>query len=741
MGGSKKQVVGYRYYLDWFFGLCLSLDELVTIFVDKKVAWTGSQTTSGRISINAPYLLGGDKYEGGIVGDFDLQMGEAIQVANDYLVSKLGPDQPAYRLRATGVWRGGQTGANTRSPRLWSFRGRRALKGWDGPVWYPEAAVIELDGGIKAMNAAHMIYEASTNRLWGAGADASFIDPVSFKASADQLVAEKFGLCATYDPQQTTVEEFIQRVCDHVGGVVGENRLTGLIEFNLIRGNYDPSQLPLFTEDDVLEITSYEASTATNTVNEIQVTYHDPITNTDRFVSIQALGSVQAQDGVIFDTANYSWIPTYDLAARVCQRDLRARSLPLGRLEAKFKRKARNLAPGSLFRLNHPRIGPQTLVFRVGDANYGALTKGEITLTCVVDVFSMPDIAYVAEQTSGWVPPDPTPRPAPYQQLIEAPYRELVQVLGSSQAQALPPGAGYVGMLAVRPSSMAYNYQLWTSAGGAYSNVGDGSWCPAAMLVSNISESTTIMALSGGIDLGSVDVGTALIIENEVCRLDAFDPVAQTATIARGCLDTIPAQHPAGAQVWFYDEFTGADGTQYVSGETVNARALTHTSQGTLDINAAPTSAVLLKSRASRPYPPGAVQLNGASPWGNPAITGHIGLTWAHRSRLIQDDQIIDQTAGNIGPDAGTTYNVRIYDASNNLVATISGIPINSVSYVPTSEGTYRVELEAQQGSLVSWQHYSFTLSITQLDLVFYATEDGAGTYATEDGSGFYQAE
>ncbi|ULU26584.1 phage tail protein [Dyella terrae] len=741
MGSSKKQVVGYRYYLDWLFGLCLSLDELVTIFVDKKVAWTGSQTTSGRININAPNLLGGDKYEGGIVGGFDLQMGEATQVANDYLVSKLGPDQPAYRLRATGVYRGGQTGANTRSPRLWSFRGRRALSGWDGPVWYPQAAVIPLEGDIKAMNPAHIVYEACTNSLWGAGVDGSFIDLASFKAAADQLVSEGFGLSAVFDSQQTTAEAFVQRVCDHIGAVCGENRTTGLIELKLVRGGYDPSKLLQLTANDVIDITSYEASTATNSVNELQVTYHDPVTNTDRFVSIQALGSVQAQDGVIFDTADYSWIPTYGLAARVCQRDLRARSLPLGRLEAKFKRTARDLAPGDVFQLTHPRIGPSPLVFRVGDANYGTLTKGEITLTCVVDVFSMPDIAYVAEQTSGWVPPNPNPLPAPYQQLIEAPYRELVQVLGSSQAQSLPANAGYVGLLAVRPSTMAYNYQLWTSAGAAYANVGDGSWCPMAMQVSNTSEAATVIAMSGGIDLSEVEVGTALIIENEICRLDAFDPVAETATIARGCLDTIPAQHPAGAQVWFYDEFTGSDGTQYFNGETVNARALTRTSQGTLDINSAPTSSIQLQQRASRPYPPGAVQLNGASPWGTPAITGHIALSWAHRSRLLQDDQLIDTTAGNIGPDIGTTYNARIYDASNNLVVQINGIPGTSVSYVPSFEGAYRVELESQCNGLTSLQHYSINLTITQLDIVFYATEDGTGNYSTEDGSGSYQAE
>lgn len=713
MGKSKTQVTGYRYYLGWLFGLTYAIDALVTIFVDQKIAWSGNQTTSGRIAINAPNLLGGDKYEGGIVGDFDLQMGEATQVANDYLVTALGATQPAYRNRVTGVYRGGQTGANTRSPRPWSFRVQRALNGWDGDVWYPTAALVPLDGGIKAMNPAHIIYEACTNRLWGAKNDASFIDTVSFQVAADQLVAEGFGLCAIYDSQQGTVEAFIQQVCDHIGAVVGENRTTGLIELNLIRGNYDPSQLLELTADDVSELTSYEVSTATGSVNELQVTWHDPIANVDRFVSIQALGSVQAIGGVTFDTADYPWIPTYGLAARVCQRDVRVRTVPLGRLVAKFKRTARGLMPGGLFRFTYPRLGLQDVVFRVGEVDYGTLTQGDITITAIVDVFSLPDIAYVTEQTSGWVPPDPTPEATPYQQLIELPYRDLVQIVGGNQAQALPVDAGYVGELAVRPSTMAYNYELWDDAGGGYVRVGDGSWCPMAMIVANETEASTAIALSGGIDLSNVEVGTAALLENEIVRIDAIDPVAQTVTVGRGCLDTVPVQHPAGAQIWFYDQFTGIDDTQFVAGETVNARALTITSQGKLDINVAPTASVQLRQRLSRPYPPGHPQINGATPWGTPAVTGSLVVSWAHRDRVLQDDQLVDVTAASIGPAITTRYAIVVLDATNTMIVQQLAITGTSATITLANSGAVTVQLYTVDDNGESWQRHSFAVNYT----------------------------
>ncbi len=714
MGKSKKATVGYRYYLDWFFGVAHAIDELVTVYVDKKVAWQGSQTSSGQISINAPSLLGGDKYEGGVVGALDVCFGEATQVANDYLVSKIpGTPQPAYRNRATLVWRGGQTGANSRSPRQWSVRVRRALNGWYGPVWYPSAVVIPMDGGIKAMNPAHIVYEAITNPFWGAGNDPSLLDLDSFKASADQLVTEGFGLCVQYD-QQTSVEDFIQKICDHVGAVCLPNRTTGLTEFNLIRDNYDVSQLPVLGPDDVLEFISYEVSTSTDAVNELTVVWHDPISDDDDVVTLQALGAVQGQGGVTSDSTNYAWLPTAALAARVCQRDLRMRTVPLGRLQAKFTRRASSLIGGGLFLFNWPDLGLQNEVMRIGDMDYGTLQDGSITIASITDVYSLPDQVYLAEQPSGWAPPDPTPLPSPAHFAMEAPYRDLVQIKDTASAQALPAVAGYIGDIAALPTTMSTNFDLWTRlSGGAFSKVGEGNWCPNAITVSQVSESQKAFALTGGISLDLVDIGSAAIIDDEIVRVDALDPISGVATFGRGCCDTLPAEHAAGAMVWFYDQFFAGDPSQYTLGETVEARALTVTSQATLDISLAPTDTVTIAGRAALPYPPGNVQINGASPWGQPAITGQIQLSWSHRDRLLQDDQLIDTTQSSIGPEPNTVYNFRIYDSGHNLVATQAGLSGTSATYTPATDGLYYLQLESERDGLVSLQKYQLSVTFS----------------------------
>ena len=96
----------------------------------------------GRIRINKPDLFGGEKREGGIIGDIDVLMGAPSQAQNDYLVSQVGADVPGYRGICSLVLRQVFLGLN---PYLkpWSVRLTRILKAEEGgPQWYPEKAQI-----------------------------------------------------------------------------------------------------------------------------------------------------------------------------------------------------------------------------------------------------------------------------------------------------------------------------------------------------------------------------------------------------------------------------------------------------------------------------------------------------------------------------------------------------------------------------------------------------------------------
>lgn len=97
-GSSKKQTVGYKYYLGMHLIMCHGpVDRLLRIRADKRVAWQGDQQGTGRVTINAEDLFGGESREGGISGAVDLEMGLPTQGKNSYLQSQLGSVLPNFR--------------------------------------------------------------------------------------------------------------------------------------------------------------------------------------------------------------------------------------------------------------------------------------------------------------------------------------------------------------------------------------------------------------------------------------------------------------------------------------------------------------------------------------------------------------------------------------------------------------------------------------------------------------------
>ena len=91
-GSSKKQTVGYRYYLGLHMPICHGpIDKITRIRVADRIAWEG-ESTGGQLSINEPSLFGGDDREGGISGLVDLAFGGPNQQPNDYLISRQSAD-------------------------------------------------------------------------------------------------------------------------------------------------------------------------------------------------------------------------------------------------------------------------------------------------------------------------------------------------------------------------------------------------------------------------------------------------------------------------------------------------------------------------------------------------------------------------------------------------------------------------------------------------------------------------
>lgn len=725
-GGKKKPTIGYRYYMSIHMGGCRGpVDELLAIQVGGKTAWTGSMTASGSTSIDQPNLFGGDKGEGGIVGSLTVMMGEPTQAPNPALGVLHGALLPAFR-RVLSLLFDGEVCALSPNPQPWKFRVRRILQGWAGAPWYSDKALIVLTGSdgtpVHAMNPIHILYQCITDPSFGRGLPTAFLDDAAWRAAADTCYAEGLGLCIRWTRTQP-VNDFCQIVVDHIGAALSWDFATGLLAPILIRADYDPATLPLFDADTgLLAIESDDNSAQTSQINQVIVSWGDPIIDQVQTVTVSNPAAILSAGGILSKSVNYVGLPTLALATRIAQRDLQAESAGLHRYKVSLDRRGYAIRPGMPFRVIDS--AGNVLILRAGPVTDGALTSGTLTIAAVQDIYGLPDNSYVVGQPGTWTPPDHS-AVAPTQQLaIEVSYRDLSRNLSAADLAALDPSACYLGTLARRPTPLALNYLIDSQTGAeAFVERGSGDWCPGGTLSATVAPTDTAIALSGGIDLDLVTVPCAGLIDAEIIRVDALDPATGIATIARGCVDTVAASHAAGAQVWLTDDYTGSDSRQYAPAEVVNAKLLTHTPSATLDPTLATPVSVTMHQRMDRPFPPGNVTVNGTA-WPS-LLSGDITTTWSHRDRLLQLDQLIDQTATDVGPEAGTTYNWRIY-FGGTLEHSEPAIAGTSFTYTPVaSDGDCRIELEAQRDGLTSWQMQVREFPYDAVGFVLSETGDG----------------
>ncbi len=554
--------------------------------------------------------------------------------------------------------------------------------------------------GLVAINPAHVLYYSLVSETMQ-GEPEAYVNEASFTAAADLFFDEGLGICTEWDQDKEDLEQFRSRICEAVGARMSRSTVDGQWYLDVMRGQYTLESLPVLTDDDVLDFEG-EPAVLDDAVNQVAVQWFDPLTKQERTTApLQALGAIDA-GGVNAQTLSYTCLPTESLALRAAARELRARATPLWRYKLVTNRRPYAWRTGTYFRLQAPKRGVADMVCLVGDIEKGTLRSGAISLTVVQDVFSMPATTYVEAQVP-IEPPGSTPAPVTEQLAFEAPYLELVQRMGAADLAALAADAGYLATVGAQPGA-GINYELHTRpSAGEYESAGEFDWCPTATVVEASAAGETAFTLAGTSLLDRVELGTAALWGDEIVRVDALDAEAGTVTLARGCADTVPRAHGAGERIWFHDAWAGGDGVEYVDGETAEAKLLTRTGTQLLALAAAPVASLTFDARAARPYPPGNVLVNGSS-WPS-IVSSSVSVAWAHRDRVLQADQLVDTTEADIGPEAGTTYNVFAYDdAGGALLDSASGL--TGATWSPSIAGVYRlrIELEAERGGITSWQ-------------------------------------
>lgn len=595
------------------------------------------------------------------------------------------------------------------------------------------------------MNPAHILREVLIAKDTGGDGDASVIGS-SFATAADTLFDEGFGLSFFWD-NPTDKKSFIETIEQHVDAKLYQDRRTGLWELKLIRDDYDVEALPLFDRSNVIEWSGIAWPDPSTLPNQITVKYTDPNKDEPSALTLTNPARVQLIGRIVNEPREYPGIYSAALASRVASRDLRAASLPLctGTIRARFVDPSINL--GSPIKLHNPSLGISNMVARVVEITDGDGRDNSVEIRFVEDQFAFGDELMTATDS---VTIDVTSKPqaATIRMVEEAPYFDIVRRLSQSETDdrlAAEPDLGFVLMTAAQPTPDSLQAISAIDAGAGYVDGERVDFSPTVTLLSGMTARAdqTKAVVSYDTDLDTIAIGSLVKIGSEYLRIDSVTTPATLASgdywepatapsvptslieFGRGCLDTSPEPHTAGDAVICWSDFADADPTQFLATETINVKLRTVTGRGELAVGLAPADAVTFASRAVRPYPPGKVQIAGsyAAP---PLWTGTLALTWAHRDRTLQTTAVFDDhTAGNIGPEAGTTYRVRVWPL--NISGTPYGSPLldvgaisgtsysldTSATVAPAGAWGMRVEVRSERGGYVSTRNRGIDVPVT----------------------------
>jgi len=749
---ASGNIVGYRYSIGMHFVLAREIDALLGILVGGRIAWGYSTTenstpvdqlpanfysafyakksttgyagfstvgrqTSGDFDIDALELFGGDMREGGIKGTVGLLLGEPTQPPDSYLAKFFGDFNTAYRGVVSIILKRVYIGVN---PYLkdWAFLTRR-IPGSDWRTYW--SRIRSHDNHLDA-NPAHIIRWLLVDPH-NMGLSTALVDDTSFLNAATTLHREGFGLSFFWD-RQSSSEEFVQQILNHINGVLVTARDTGKFTLTLLRPDYVVSSLLVLNESNIIRLESYQRTSWNDTVNEVTVQYTDRFTGKSLPVTVQDIANMKLQGVVNSVTTPYQGICNPDLALRVAQRDLQTLSTPLSRVKIIATRVAGTLKVGSVFRLSWPKLGIADVVYRVGSINYGNLENREIRIEAAEDVFALPVASYSSAKAPVLLATDPVnPVPALHQRLLEAGFYELMQYWGVTKALHQDSTSAYVMAAVSRPGKLARAYLLRTSAvstSGPFEKDAPGYFspmCPVPALSYEIS-STFTYDTDIATDMTLAAVGDYGYIDEEAVLITALNTTLGTITVARGILDTPPTPHNAGV-LFVVSNFKGISYWEYGAGETLYGYALPQFPIGTLDQADAVPLSVALDGRVARPYAPGNLQLNAQRYPASLSKAVDLNITWAHRSRPQQTAYLVQQHEVSIGPEYGTTYTVTITNSVAGVISTTEDIKDNFLLLAAstfsglTVGSTNAVEIASVVEGVTSWKNATAVYTVT----------------------------
>ncbi len=648
---SKRVTVGHSYYLGIDLGLCLGPSvDLREIYIDDELAWTGDTAGVNEVVINVSKgdLFGGYKSGGGWSSTGTFYGGDFTQSVDAYVESQVGAgNTPAYNGMCHIVFNKAYIGESAQLRKI-AF----VLESYTNALGLPDSGTC--NGG-KDMNVAEAIFQILTDQWRGLGVSVGDIDVLALQTVGTVLHAEQNG-CSIVVTSESDGKRLITELLRQIDGFMYQDPESGKVTISLIRDDYDIDDLPVFDENDIVDVKSFTRTSWDEVQAQVKVTFPQRDAESEAVAISQDMAVVATIGRLRSTTLGFPFVYEPTLANQIASRERSQRSVPLFRATLELNRNANRLRPGSPFRFSWPDYGIVDMVMRVQRFDLGSLTKGQIVVEAIQDKFALSDVVFATPEGSGWVNVTYSPANIVLSRIVQMP-----RFFSLKLTNPIPRTAYAILAVAARPANASAAYSVHVAEPGEA--VADGSLEPGSIFYQGSGSLTSAYLASAGFVTGKDTVGlqlnsvvgpfvsklvgditsgfqNILLVDNEFMAFETALDVGsnnwEISNVYRGLFGTRPADHSIGARVYSVPvEAFGEGNVPFIVASDYNVRLL-DTAGGATKIPEEVAPSVINISAANninkRPLRPGNIFLDGARSY-NPTLITLVAksVTWVPR--------------------------------------------------------------------------------------------------------------
>lgn len=724
--GEKEHETGQ---IRHFIGLKLTLAfgnlQLHEIHSDNYLLWENTDNLTGTFSsrIEAPDVYGDID---SVIGDFTFYDG--TQTTEDpYLKTEIlnnvddnyGLDViPAWNGTSFWVWKGGEVGLSK------SLRGFKMVvsRSYTPAVFeglgQDDISTVYVDGfpNYPTMNPVFIIYELMKTKDYGSGYEDADIDIDNFFEIAQLVYNEGWGLSVYIDTPQS-VRELIDDILKYANLILRLNKETNKFELVAVRDDYIFDDLPVFKENNIIQVESYKNGGVEGKLNEVTLNY----TSFDEFkAASQDFKNEEVRyqkEEITSTTQDYKYLNDPEMAKLAANRE----ALPLTTeiseitMDVSFEQ-SEILKKGDVINFSFSPYEIQSKVFRIKDIEYSEGGKFAARINAMQDTFGLTYTAFTPSPDGSWKKPDRTPV-AMNLNVIDAPRffsntEQKIIGFGENPKKVL---TGYDLYIDNNYDSSAFAFTPSGLISGAYSKTSNELFVNGNLGDFN---SYTKDRIKDGVNWMIIDtsegyeIASFRAIEYDTDKWKLID-------VQRGCFDTLPKNINDGDKIFFTYYGGAINGSNDLNiGTTYKINALTKVDKNNIiDINDTPDINHNVKNRYNLPIAPAGLKING-NYFSDSIGFVDLNLAWFYRNKENQNilkSYLVDDEST---LESGTSYILNIYDPSDTLIKTET---LTSKNYTFTDEkvinpsGDYypslRVELYSINGTDESFERYNITVT------------------------------